>query len=305
MKSYDLVSIGNISIDLYFKGDSLTFQDDRFQLAIGGKYYANYFYESLGGGGANVAIGAAKMGLRTAVFGIIGNTPFKKVVMDSLQASRVSTEFCSFVKDYYNISTILLTDDGKSSIIHYTPPHQHLTESLEKMEHLANSKIVYLGNLPIVTLTEREKLLGFLKEKKVTSVVNLGSRDCRKSKSQLKNYLNETDIIILNGHEFSELVKAKYHDIHFHEDVIKWYIPTLSEKTIIITEGAKGSFGYRHGKVIYQQAEKIEKVVDATGAGDGYTSAFIAEYSKSEDIKKAMTAGAHYAKLILSKVGAN
>ena len=69
---YDLISIGNISIDLYFKGDALTFQNNRFQLAVGGKYFADHFYTGIGGGGVNIAIGASKFGLNTAVLGTVG-----------------------------------------------------------------------------------------------------------------------------------------------------------------------------------------------------------------------------------------
>ncbi len=59
---YDLISVGTISVDLYFLGKSFTFKDNRFALALGGKYQAENFYLSVGGGGANVAIGVAKHG---------------------------------------------------------------------------------------------------------------------------------------------------------------------------------------------------------------------------------------------------
>ena len=61
---YDLISVGNISIDLYFKGSTFTKDKDRFHLAIGGKYYSDFFHEDIGGGGVNVAVGVAKLGLR-------------------------------------------------------------------------------------------------------------------------------------------------------------------------------------------------------------------------------------------------
>ena len=81
---YDLISVGNISIDLFYKGKNFTRNKERFQLAIGGKYYADYFYEDIGGGGVNVASGVAKLGLRTAVFGKVGNNPFKEVIFKKL-----------------------------------------------------------------------------------------------------------------------------------------------------------------------------------------------------------------------------
>src|SRR3989337_1672921 len=121
---YDLISIGNISLDLFFQGESLTFEDNRFQLAVGGKYFVNTLYKSVGGGGANVAIGGAKNGLKTAVLGKIGNNNFKPMILEELKNKEVSTSLCQFEEDYLNLSAILLTDKGERSIIHYSPPHE-------------------------------------------------------------------------------------------------------------------------------------------------------------------------------------
>lgn len=302
---YDLISIGGISIDFYFKGESLTFKDSRFQLAIGGKYVVDYFYEGLGGGGANVSIGTHKNGLNSAVMGIIGNNVFKKIILEKLDNFEVSYNLCHFEDNFYNISTILLTPSGERSIIHYISPHQHLFQTVQSINRLNDAKVVYLGNLPDLSLTQRINALRHAKEHNILTVVNLGVKDCRRQKTQLEDLLKKTDILILNGHEFSELVKAPYKDIYFYEDVITHYIPHLKSQLVVITEGKKGSYGYFEGKVYHQKAKKIDKIVDTTGAGDGYTSGFIAEYFKSKNIEKAMEKGAIYAAKILAKIGAN
>jgi len=121
---YDLISVGNISVDLYFKGQSFTKNKERFQLALGGKYYADYFHEDIGGGGVNVAVGATRLGLRTAVFGKIGNNSFKEMILKKLADKKVSTELCQIEDDYYKISSIILTDEGERTLINYeTPSH--------------------------------------------------------------------------------------------------------------------------------------------------------------------------------------
>ena len=53
---YQLVSVGDITMDMYFQGETLTQEDGRFSLAIGGKYYAEMFHSGLGGSAANVSI---------------------------------------------------------------------------------------------------------------------------------------------------------------------------------------------------------------------------------------------------------
>ncbi|MBI2641117.1 carbohydrate kinase family protein, partial [Candidatus Roizmanbacteria bacterium] len=123
---FDLISIGSISIDLFFKSDTFTFSNNRFQLAVGGKYFAPYFHTGIGGGGTNVAIGAAKRGLKVAVCGLIGENPFKKMIVDHLDGFNISHKFSKIVNDYFNISTILLTEKGERTIIHHSTPHQKL-----------------------------------------------------------------------------------------------------------------------------------------------------------------------------------
>lgn len=302
---YDLISIGNISIDLFFKGDSLTFDNGRFQLAIGGKYFTDYFHTSVGGGGANVAIGVSKLGLKTAMLGKIGDNSFKKIITDQLKLHKISTVLNQLEPNYTNVSCILVTPKGEKSVIHYSSPHQHIFSDNSLIQKLINTKMIYLGNLPDVAFTERERLLHLLKKNAVTTVVNLGIRDCRKPKLQLEEYLKPIDILILNGHEFAELVKANYKDIHFIDDVIRWYIPHLKEKLVVVTEGEKGSFAYKNGIIYHQVAVKPEHIVDTTGAGDGYTAGFIAEFLRSKNIQKSMEKGAHYAARILAKIGAN
>ncbi len=302
---YDLISIGGISVDLFFKGESLTFRDGRFQLAIGGKYVPDYFHTSIGGGGANVAIGGSHLGMKTAVMGKIGNNQFKKIIIDQLDSHSISHRLCDIEDDYWNISTILLADNGERSIINYNTPHQHLVSERNELTDIFKTKMAYLGNLPDVSLHERIALLRFFKHRKVMTVLNIGIKDCRRPKDQLFSLLNAADIIIVNGHEFAEIVKAPYKDIHFRENVIQWYIPYLNDQIIVVTEGAKGSYTYYNGKIYHQIAIRPERIVDTTGTGDGYCAGFIAGYLQSGNIAASMEKGAKYAAKILAKIGAN
>lgn len=302
---YDLISIGNISVDVFFQGSSLTFRDNRFQFAIGGKYFADSVVESLGGGGANVAIGASKHGLKTAVFGHIGNNPFKSMILEKLKLHSVSTALCQYVDNYFNLSSIFLTDKGERSIVHFTSPHQHIFSDSVDKSSLLNSKIVYMGNLQHVSFTEKCDLLRFFKKNNTRVIVNFGANDCRRPKDQLEQLLNPIDMLIVNGHEFSDMIKVNFSEIDFTLDVVEKYVPHLSEKNIIITMGEKGSYAYINEKVIHQKAYPVKNIFDTTGAGDGFTAGFISGILKDMPIHEAMDTGAKYAMKIISQIGAN
>jgi len=302
---YDLISVGTISVDLYLQGKSFTFKDDRFALALGGKYQAENFYLSVGGGGLNVAIGVAKHGKKVGLLGKIGNNPFKKIIIDYLKDHQISLNLIDFEDNYYNLSAILLTEKGERTIIHYSTPHQHLFSPNNLLLGLTKTKMVYLGNLPEVSLIQRVKFLKFFRKYNIKRIVNLGVFDCRRPKNQIKEILEEIDILIVNGHEFSELVKAKYSDIHLQEDVISWYIPYLKEKIVVITDGEKGSYAYHQGRVFFQKAIKPAKILDTTGAGDAFTAGFISEFLVSKDLVQSLKKGALHAAYIIGKIGAN
>lgn len=302
---YDLVSIGNISLDTFYRGESLTYDAGRFKLAVGGKYFADFAKQALGGGGANVAIGVSKHGLKTAVIGTIGNNPFKRTILLTLEEAGVSTELCVIEDEYLNVSAILLTAKGEKTIVHYSTEHKGILRELERDQSTFKTKMFYLGNLPDVSIYERTRFVEKAKRQTIPVAVNLGVQDCRLPKTALRPLLTHLDILILNGHEFAELVKAQYKDIHFKEDIIGWYIPQLKHKHVIVTEGVRGSYLYFNSKVHHQKSEEILEVTDTTGAGDGFTAGFLSSYLKGDRIEKAMKIASEYAAKIIKKIGAN
>lgn len=299
----DLITIGHISIDLSFQGKNITYEEDRFQLAVGGKYVADTFRETLGGGGFNVAMAVKNNDLHVGIIATVGNNDFKKVILEKLTQANFPLDLLINHPNYINISAILLRDDGERSIINYETPHTSLL-SQKTRDHLRTTHTVYLGNLPEVSFQERKSLLGFLKENDILSIVNLGVKDCRRPKDELEDFFKDVDIIIANGHEFADMAKHPYETIDFKKSVFP-YLPSLKGKQLIITDSKKGSYGYMGANVYYQKAYEPKKIVDVTGAGDGYSGGFIAEFLKSNDIVKSMEKGAQYAAKILETVGAN
>ncbi|HLD26578.1 MAG TPA: carbohydrate kinase family protein [Patescibacteria group bacterium] len=299
---YDLISIGNITIDLFFKGDSLTQKDDRFFLALGGKYSASYFHESLGGGGANVAVGCASFGLNCAVIGSIGENPFKNVIIQKLVKKGISCEFLRVEKNYINISAILLNEKGERTVVHYGTPHTDNITLNYLLPHSPKSKMIYMGNIRGITLNERKKSLCLFKKNSSLICIGLGISDCRNGFSYLKDILSCVDILILNTHEFSELVKKKYSNINFNENQAG--LIHFDNQIVVLTDAEKGAYAYYKKKVYYQNAPTIKKIVDTTGAGDAFTSGFLSSYATDKNIQKALIRGSEYASSILSKIGA-
>lgn len=301
---YDLISIGSISMDMFYQGDSLTHDKERFNLAMGGKYQVEHFHAGLGGGAANVAIGVAKHGYKTAVWGKIGKNQFKELILQHLKNHDISSSLCELEDDYTKISSILLSPNGERTIIHYETPHEHIIKSPEDLKKVELTKVLYLSNLWRVPLEERKQILSHAQIRTITTIMNLGVADCRRPSEQIESLLHHINILIINTHEFAEMIKKPVNEIDFKKDITE-LLPILKTKIVAITDGKNGSFAYINGGILYEPAVKVSHVSDTTGAGDAFSAGFIAGYLEKENIEHALKLGNKHGAQIVQKIGAN
>ena len=75
------------------------------------------------------------------------------------------------------------------------------------------------------------------------------------------------------------------------------------EKLIVPTLGADGSMAFMGQNRFYQEAVKVERIVDTTGCGDAFQAAFCIEWVKTRDVASSLNAGAEAAAKVLSFTG--
>ncbi len=300
---YDLVSIGSLTVDLYFQSEHLTAKQGRFELVQGGKYFTEHFHESLGGGATNVAIGTRRLGLNVSLKTTIGDSGFRTLVEEKLQNEHISYLYSHFEKNFQNISCILLSSKGEKTVINYRTPHQHIFSSEKEKIALLRTQAVYVGNLSDVSLTEKIEILHWFKKHEKLVILNVGGEDCRRSREQLHELLQYADILIVNGHEFADIIKKPFESINFNMNQYG-HLGLFNIKALIVTLDKHGSHGYMVDGQYYQVAIEPPVIIDSTGAGDAYTAGFIASYLKKGIISDAMEHGAQYAAKTLSKIGA-
>jgi fructoselysine 6-kinase len=72
---------------------------------------------------------------------------------------------------------------------------------------------------------------------------------------------------------------------------------------LVLTLGAEGSIAFEGNRSYTQKALPIDKVVDTTGCGDAFQSAFTATYIRTKDIQESLLAGAELGKIAASSFG--
>ena len=304
---YDVVCVGTTAVDMYFKGPALHEKEGHFQLVIGGKYFTDFFYEGVGGGATNVAIGLAKQNIRSVLYSEIGQNSFKRFIFEKLEAHAIPVRHCVLSHDYHNISTVLLTTDGERTVINHRTHRSTFLHTLPEQSLFTGAQMLYMGNLAYVSEWHRARLLRHAKHLNLTTVITLGAEECRKSYSLIDDILKYTDILVINEHECADLLRAHVEKIVWSEPLHASYSHVPLPSTVIVTRGARGATAYVRGESpLHQPAIPVTTIIDSSGAGDGFVAGFIQGYLKHKhDLKVALEHGAAYAAKKLQHLGAN
>ncbi|MEK9179702.1 MAG: PfkB family carbohydrate kinase, partial [Patescibacteria group bacterium] len=142
---------------------SLTLKRDRFTLAVGGKYVVDTFYEWVGGGGANVAVGLSRKGFTCVLWSEIGRDSLTKLIRERLENEGVDCSLLEHKERHINISSILLSPSGERTIINHRSHEAQMLLTDEIREKVRQSHLLYLGNMPEMPITERVELVKLVK----------------------------------------------------------------------------------------------------------------------------------------------
>ena len=301
---YDIICFGSVVIDLYFKAASFETEGNNFLFSIHERKDMDEFFQGVGGGAVNVAIGVKNRGARVGLACVIGQNAFELPVRRFFEKKAIDYSMSEFKKDYSNVSLVLTTNDGERSIINYRSPLTTKYTNPDNEQLLAQGKMLYMANLANMNLADRTKILSMARNAGVKTVVNIGIQDCQKHVDELKDFIQNSDIIILNALEFATLVKKTPETLDVSQDVAS-LAHLQREQILVVTDGKNGSHGYSNGKIYFQEAKPGTKIVNVNGAGDAYTAGFITSFLQTQDVQQAMIAGADYAAEIISRIGSN
>ncbi len=145
-------------------------------------------------------------------------------------------------------------------------------------------------------MKHKKKLVEFAVKNKINIAYNPSSYLCKKGETYIENILQETDLLVLNKEEATYLVGKKN-----QEETLK-KILKLGPKLAVVTDG-KNKMYATDGIESYSLEPIKTEVVETTGAGDAFASAFLAGIMKKGDIEFALKLGIVNSGSVISDYG--
>jgi sugar/nucleoside kinase (ribokinase family) len=124
----------------------------------------------------------------------------------------------------------------------------------------------------------------------------------------IESVLKKTDYLFVNKEEAEQLRSGKKHEKTSNENAYLRKLLVDLQKTgariVVITNGKHGSYSCDEKGDFYFRGMHPGKVVERTGAGDAFSSGFLAATINGLSIPKAMDWGSANAASVVGKIGA-
>ena len=301
---YDVLSFGSATLDVFLKSSDIkvikskeVFTGKALILPYGVKSEVSDLLICSGGGGTNTTVGFTRLGLKTAVVARCGWDFAGKIVRAEIKKEKVADEFLVQLEgEKTDYSTILIGPDGNRTILVWRGGTR-LEKSVINFKKL-NSFWFYIasleGNLELLS-----DLVNFAQENHIKVAVNPGKREIEE-REQLLKIAKDVDVFIVNKEEAARLTSLSL----VQEKVFQQMCLLLPKTMVVVTDGANGVSVClpRKGRLI-MNGFKV-KVVDQTGAGDGFGSGFISGLIKGWDLEKSLKLGVSNGASVVTKIGA-
>ena len=298
MAKYDVITIGSATVDAFARTDTnkILYQHHRFCYPSGTKIILSELIFTTGGGGTNTAVSFSRLGLKTAFLGRVGKYANASRVIYELKKDRVDTSLVIKGEGRTGYSIILDPKGHDRTVLTYKGSSNDLKLNQVKLSKL-NTKWIYMSAMMEESYKTAAKIAEYASKKGIKIAFNPSSYLAKKGRKYLAPILSRTDIIVLNKEE-AEMITQKRTVEHMLKEMRK-----IGPKITIITDGSKGTLAYDGKLMRIAKPHKI-KVIDTTGAGDSFASAFVAGIIQGKTIEESLKMGTSNAESVISYVGA-
>jgi len=283
----ELVTIGHVLTDIRIFVDRFPKSDEEAKtdkLSLGG-----------GGSAANVAVGASRLGVKSAFIGAIGFDAFGRVLLEELEHEGVDVTHVKVLAAVNSGLTVLAVNrKGQVIMFGYTGASDMLYPSDLNESCISSAEHVHITRLSLDTAIAAARIAH---DAKVVLSFDPGRVMSKLGIARLSPLLKKVHQILLNHEEAKELTGK--HSLHDAARILFKAGP----KTVIIKKGSEGVFAATSDNKFSVPVYRV-KVVDTTGAGDAFSAGFVTAQLEGKTLRESVEFANATANLKITRAGA-
>lgn len=298
MKKPLILCVGSAAQDVFLMGKVFTPECEEGicyeHLKLGDKLSVDKMVYASGGNAMNAAVTFARQGLETSFVSLLGDDPAGQAVLHELDVESVNTSHVKVDKRFTtSYSVVLLAPNGERTILNYHG------ERLSSAPNIIPGRILKGDWLYISSVGSMELLSKIVKTAKANGMrvaFNPASYEMKHIQASA-NIFSSLDLLALNKEEASQFVSG---------DTTEELATALSESVglVLVSDGPHGSVATDGVRTYSAGIYDNVAVIDRTGAGDAFTSGFIAKIARGDTLENAIVFASANSTSVVQKVGA-
>ncbi len=297
-----VVCFGSASKDIFFPtNDGFIFEtpadllsQKKIAFELGAKYQIENRFEALGGCAANVAVGLARLGIECGCCAMIGDDDLGRWILEQLKKEKVSTRLIRKGKKCRSdVSAVIVDAKSAERVIFFN------RDANEKMEVNAKEVSSKAGWFFVSALNGRwrknaDAILKAISGNKARLAFNPGEKNIKDDVGKILEIMRKTEVLFVNKDEGMEIVflsdsgasREKINEEKFLLRTLKAFGP----RVVVLTDGKRGAWAQDKKQIVYSPPGE-KSPLETTGAGDAFTSGFLAAYIKGKKLSDCVKWG--------------
>ena len=245
------------------------------------------------------ACGAARLGLKVAFVGVVGDDPMGRFMLDALRLRGINIEGCRVDRDVPTGASVILTT-GTDRAILTAPGTVPLLRDEDIPEALvARARHLHVGSVFMLDAL-RPRLAARLAAARRAGLTT--SADCNWDPREtwdggLWDILRETDVFLPNAAEATRI--AGIDDV----EAAARTLAAAGPRVVAVKCGADGAIAVTRDGRLTRIASLAVDAVDTTGAGDSFDAGFIAAFLAGRSVRHCLALGVAAGALSTLQVG--
>lgn len=263
---FDLLVVGEINPDLILRGPDLVPAFGQAEKLVQAATL------TIGSSSAIMACGAARLGLRTAFVGVVGDDVFGRFMLDALAARGIDVSACVVDERLATGFSVILSQPHDRAILTHLGAIAALRAGQVERSIMRRARHLHVGSYFLLNdlRPDLASLYAQAHELGLTTSLDTNWDPTGSWDGGLHVLLAECDVLMPNEAEARFI--ARRDDLEQAVGVLAARVPTLAVKL-----GAQGALA-RHGQERAHAPSLPVQVVDTTGAGDSFDAGFLYGY---------------------------
>lgn len=303
----DVLSVGDVVTDAFIKllDEQESIEKDKdgnpdLSIPFGTKIPYDYAVVIEGvGNAANASVAFAKLGLESGLVSNVGSDSWGRDIIQALDANNVDTRFLHINRNKKsNYHYVLWYKDDRTILI----KHEEYEYQWPRFRVIDIPKWVYFSSISEHAMEYHDQISSWLEAHPTTKLAfQPGTFQIQAGTKRLHKIYERSEVLAVNREEATTISGGDHHDINDLFDKLH----KLGPKTVLISDGHAGAYAsdgnQRYKMPIYPDPKPP---YERTGAGDAFTSTFVAAIMHGADIQSALLWAPINSMSVVQKVGA-